>query len=133
MKNKYLKYAVILGTISLVWSIVTLNIFGIVGVIMSWVCYSNNSRNLSLAALIMYIISAVGSVFFGMTSGLIVGFIEMLFGNDGSIVSGLISFINTFAFLSIPATVLYVAAAVFTGRGRKALADMNAPDNGFFD
>lgn len=44
MNNTKLKKAMILGTIALIWTIPSVNLFGVIAVIVSWIAYSNSKK-----------------------------------------------------------------------------------------
>ena len=48
MNNTKLKKAMILGTIALIWTIPSVNLFGVIAVIVSWIAYSNSKKNMLL-------------------------------------------------------------------------------------
>lgn len=47
MNNTKLKKAMILGTIALIWTIPSVNLFGVIAVIVSWIAYSNSKKNMA--------------------------------------------------------------------------------------
>ena len=59
MNNTKLKKAMILGTIALIWTIPSVNLFGVIAVIVSWIAYSNSKKNMAYVSTGMYIAATV--------------------------------------------------------------------------
>lgn len=52
----------ILGTIALIWTIPSVNLFGVIAVIVSWIAYSNSKKNMAYVSTGMYIAATVISI-----------------------------------------------------------------------
>lgn len=129
MKNKNLRAAMIAGTVALIWSIPSLNIFGIIAVILTWVVYSSSKKGTASAAMAMYITAAVISVLFAV----VLVFAGSLFGLIASADNTMMDFLNGAAVFSIVGDVLYITAAVMCYKGGKELKESDSESNGFFD
>ena len=66
MNNTKLKKAMILGTIALIWTIPSVNLFGVIAVIVSWIAYSNSKKNMAYVSTGMYIAATVISILFAI-------------------------------------------------------------------
>ncbi len=126
MKKGKLKTAVALGSAALLWSIPSLNIFGIIGAIMSWAAYGGARKKTAAGAGIFYIISLVVSIAFGVL--LAVASKDFL---GSEFVSGLASLLRFSVLFSVFGDILYTAAAVCSFMGAKELT--GAEGKGFFD
>lgn len=126
MKKNKLKAAVILGTAALLWSIPSLNIFGIIGAIMSWAAYGGGRRKTAAGAGIFYIISLVVSIAFG---AVLAAASKDFWGSE--FVSGLAYLLKFSALVSVFGDILYGAAAACCFIGAKDLT--GAEGKGFFD
>ncbi len=128
MKNTHLRTAVILGTAALIWSIPSLNIFGIIAAIMSWVAYSNNKSSTAKTAMVMYIVAVAASAAFAALMLVAQGAV-MAFGDAAG---GVVLFGGMAAF-SVIGDILYIAAAVVSCKGARLITDQDSQSNGFFD
>lgn len=129
MKNKNLRNAMIAGTVALIWSIPSLNIFGIIAGITSWICYSSSKKGTASAAAVIYIVAAALSIGFAMLMIFFKGMIISVLGEAGAM-TGVLNFMAGF---SVFGDILYFIAAYFSFRGGKELKDGNMETNGFFD
>lgn len=132
MNNSNLKKAVAAGSVALVWSICSLNIFGIVATIISWAINGKPKKNGAKAAGVLYIISLILSIAFALlllTAGGILGFINAFFEMGGNPIAG---FAKGMALFSLFGDALYIAAAVFSFKAAGELDDSSG-ENGFFD
>ncbi len=130
MKNSRLRAALIMGTIALVWSIPSLNIFGIVAFIMSWTAYSSNKKGSAYAAMGFYIAATVLSLFFSkllLAAGGIFGAAALAAGLSESAVPTVLTGIAVFSFVI---DALYIIAAVKCFKAGKELPESG---KGFFD
>ena len=126
MKKGKLKAAVALGSAALLWSIPSLNIFGIIGAIMSWAAYGGARKKTAAGAGIFYIISLVVSIAFGaLLAAASKDFLSSEF------VSGLAFLLKFSTLFSVLGDILYIAAAVCSSIGAKELT--GAEGKGFFD
>ena len=118
--NKNLKKAVAAGSIALVWSICSLNFFGIIAAIISWVIYGKPKKNGAKAAGVFYVISLLGSIIFALL--LMIALVG----------SSMMELLEGMAIFSLFGDALYIAAAVFSF---KAAGEINnsSDENGFFD
>ena len=117
MNNSNLKKAVAAGSVALVWSICSLNLFGIVATIISWAINGKPKKNGAKAAGVLYIISLILSIAFAL--------LLLLTG-------GMTSLLNGMALFSIFGDALYIAAAVFSFKAAGELDDSSG-ETGFFD
>lgn len=126
VKKGKLKAAVALGTAALLWSIPSLNIFGVVAMIISWGAYGGGRKKDAMLSGIFYIIALVVSVLFGI--------LLAMAGNDftsSEFEAGLSSLMRFSAMLSVLGDILYLAAAVFSFMGAKELT--GSEGKGYFD
>lgn len=133
MNNSNLKKAVAAGSVALVWSICSLNFFGIAAAIISWAINGKPKKNGAKAAGVLYIISLIGSIAFVLmlfTVGGAVGFINAFFERGSSL--PLLGFAKGMALFSAFGDALYIAAAVFSFKAAGEL-DNSSGENGFFD
>lgn len=133
MNNSNLKKAVAAGSVALVWSICSLNLFGIVATIISWAINGKPKKNGAKAAGVLYIISLIGSIAFVLmlfTVGGVVGFINAFFERGISL--PLLGFAKGMALFSVFGDALYIAAAAFSFKAAGELDDSSG-ENGFFD
>ncbi|MCM1578311.1 MAG: hypothetical protein NC078_05885 [Ruminococcus sp.] len=126
MKTGKLKAAVAIGSAALLWSIPSLNIFGIIGTIMSWSAYGGGRRKTALGAGAFYIAALVVSIIFGIL--LAIASKDFLSSEFGAGLSDLLRFSVLF---SLFGDVLYCASAVCSFIGAKELT--GAEGKGFFD
>lgn len=130
--NKNLKKAVAAGSIALVWSICSLNFFGIIAAIISWAILGKPKKNGAKAAGVLYVISLIGSIIavllLLLAKGMF-GFVADIVGTPENSMAGQI---NGMAISSLFGDALYIAAAVFSF---KAAGEINnsSDENGFFD
>ena len=85
----------IIGTISLIWSIPSLNIFGIIAGVVSWICYSSSKKGTASAAAVIYIIAAALSIGFAVMLIFFKGMIISIFG-EAETMSGVLNFMAVF-------------------------------------
>ena len=133
MNNSNLKKAVAAGSVALVWSICSLNLFGIVATIISWAINGKPKKNGAKAAGVLYIISLIGSIAFVLmlfTVGGVMGFISAFFERGSSL--PLLGFAKGMALFSVFGDALYIAAAAFSFKAAGGLDDSSG-ENGFFD
>lgn len=133
MNNSNLKKAVAAGSVALVWSICSLNLFGIVATIISWAINGKPKKNGAKAAGVLYIISLIGSIAFVLmlfTVGGVMGFISAFFERGSSL--PLLGFAKGMALFSVFGDALYIAAAAFSLKAAGELDDSSG-ENGFFD
>jgi len=133
MNNSNLKKAVAAGSVALVWSICSLNLFGIVATIISWAINGKPKKNGAKAAGVLYVISLIGSIAFVLmlfTVGGVVGFINAFFEQGSSL--PLLGFAKGMALFSVFGDALYIAAAAFSFKAAGELDDSSG-ENGFFD
>ncbi len=133
MNNSNLKKAVAAGSVALVWSICSLNLFGIVATIISWAINGKPKKNGAKAAGVLYIISLIGSIAFVLmlfTVGGVTGFISAFFERGSSL--PLLGFAKGMALFSVFGDALYIAAAAFSFKAAGELDDSSG-ENGFFD
>ena len=109
----YLSAAKIYGTVALLWSVPSLNIFGIIGAILSWKAYKSNSGNIALKAMFLYEAASAVSVIFV----LILLFLGIMVLDGGSF----FRFTLAAAIISIVGDVLYITAAVMSDKGFEEL------------
>lgn len=126
MKKGKLKAAVALGSAALLWSIPSLNIFGIIGAIMSWAAYGGARKKTADGAGIFYIISLVVSIVFGAVLAL-----ASRDFTSSEFASGLASLLRFSVLFSVFGDILYGAAAVCSFIGAKEL--IGSEGKGFFD
>lgn len=134
MKNARLRTAMILGTVALVWSVPSLNIFGIVASIMSWAAYGKNLKSSASSAGALYIIAAAVSIAFALVlfyGGAMLSAVVSTFGEGEG--NEIFSFMNGAAGFSIIGDILYIIAAVNSFKGGKELTQTNNASNGFFE
>ena len=132
MNNSNLKKAVAVGSVALVWSICSLNLFGIVATIISWAINGKPKKNGAKAAGVLYIISLIGSIIFALIlllTGGMFGFAAGLFGSSENTMTSLL---NGMALFSVFGDALYIAAAAFSFKAAGELDDSSG-ENGFFD
>lgn len=132
MNNSNLKKAVAAGSVALVWSICSLNLFGIAATIISWAINGKPKKNGAKAAGVLYIISLIGSIAFVLmllTVGGVMGFISAFFEKGSNPISG---FAEGMALFSVFGDALYIAAAAFSFKAAGELDDSSG-ENGFFD
>ena len=132
MNNSNLKKAVAAGSVALVWSICSLNLFGIVATIISWAINGKPKKNGAKAAGVLYMISLIGSIIFALIlllTGGMFGFAAGLFGSSENTMSSLL---NGMAPFSVFGDALYIAAAAFSFKAAGELDDSSG-ENGFFD
>ena len=130
--NNNLKKAVAAGSAALVWSICSLNLFGIVATIISWAINGKPKKNGAKAAGVLYVISLIGSIIFALIlllTGGMFGFAAGLFGNPEN---SMTSLLNGMALFSVFGDALYIAAAVFSFKAAGELDDSSG-ENGFLD
>lgn len=133
MNNSNLKKAVAAGSVALVWSICSLNLFGIVATIISWAINGKPKKNGAKAAGVLYIISLIGSIAFVLmlfTVGGVMGFISAFLERGSSL--PLLGFAKGMALFSVFGDALYIAAAAFSLKAAGELDDSSG-ENGFFD
>lgn len=126
MKKSKLKAAVALGTAALLWSIPSLNIFGIIAMIISWGAYGGGRKKDAMLSGIFYIAALIVSVLFGI--------LLSLAANDftsSEFAPGLSSLMRVSALLSVFGDILYLAAAVFSFMGARELT--GSEGKGYFD
>ncbi len=119
---KRLRTAKVLGTISLIWAVCTVNPFLIIAAICSWVACSGQKKGFARAAEVCYIIGAVTSSLLALSIALLGNVIAILGGTSALIVAAL-------AF-----DALIAGAAVCSHKG---IADLDIPEKpavemGFF-
>ena len=117
---------------ALVWSICSLNLFGIVATIISWAINGKPKKNGAKAAGVLYIISLIGSIIFALIlllTGGMFGFAAGLFGSSENTMTSLL---NGMALFSVFGDALYIAAAAFSFKAAGELDDSSG-ENGFFD
>lgn len=129
-RTRHLRRATALGTVSLLWAVVTVNIFLIIASICSWTASSGGRKASARAAEVLYILG-------GITSTLLVLLIALV-GNVFSVISGIYEiFGGTAVMLGAAAVfdVLIALAAINSHKGCAELAlEVHEPDNvGFFD
>ncbi len=128
MKNKRLRTAMIIGNIALVWSVPSLNIFGIIAAILSWSAYSTEKKTSVKIASVMYIFALLLSIMFAavllFASGIISSFIE---------IEPIREVMSAAAALSAVGDVLYIAAAVVGFKESSHMDNSQAHGNGLFD
>lgn len=129
MKNKNLRNAMIIGTISLIWSIPSLNIFGIIAGVVSWICYSSSKKGTASAAAVIYIIAAALSIGFAVVLIFFKGMIISIFG-EAETMSGVLNFMAVFSILG---DIMYLAAAYMSYKGGRELKESGSESVGFFD
>ncbi len=131
MKNTLLKRTVIFGTIALIWSVPSLNIFGIIAAVFSWVIYSKPKKGTVYLTMGLYISAAVVSVLFAVIL-LFAGGVFSFAGEAAGISdNALTELMNGAAAFSIVGDILYIAAAISGYKGGKLINDSDS--NGFFD
>ena len=113
----YFKSAAIYGTAALLWTVPSLNIFGIIGLVLSWKAYKRNDSNIALKAGTLYVVAAAVSVIFA----LILFFLGIMILDNGS------SFIlaSSAAAISIVGDILYITASIMSSKGEKAYNDLD--------
>ena len=113
----YLKSAAIYGTAALLWTVPSLNIFGIIGLVLSWKAYKRNDSNIALKAGTLYVVAAAVSVIFA----LILFFLGIMILDNGS------SFIlaSAAAAISIVGDILYITASIMSSKVEKAYNDLD--------
>lgn len=125
VKKGKLKAAVAMGTAALLWSIPSLNIFGVVAMIISWGAYGGGRKKDAAGAGVFYIIALIVSILFGFIILKIMG--GMVAGGS----MGVQRLINVITVMSLAGDALYIAAAVFSFLGAKELT--GAEGKGYFD
>lgn len=126
---KRLRTAKVLGTISLIWAVCTVNPFLIIAAVCSWVACSGQKKGFARAAEVCYIIGAVTSSLLALSIALLGNVIAIL-GGLASILGGTSALIG--AALAFDA--LIAGAAVCSHKG---IADLDIPEKpavemGFF-
>ena len=109
----YLSAAKIYGTVALLWSVPSLNIFGIIGAILSWKAYKSNNGDIARKAMFLYVVATVVSIVFV----LILMILGIMVLGGGSF----FRFALAAAIISIVGDVLYITAAVMSDKGSKEL------------
>ena len=108
----YLNAAKIYGTVALLWSVPSLNIFGIIGAILSWKAYKSNNGDIARKAMFLYVAATVVSIIFGLV---------MLY--FGIVVLGPAYEFAIAALISLVGDTLYIIAAVMSNKGNKGLVN----------
>lgn len=106
----YFSAAKIYGTVALLWSVPSLNIFGIIGAILSWKAYKSNNGNIARKAMFLYVAATAVSIIFGLV---------MLF--FWIIVLGPADEFALAALISVVGDTLYIIAAVMSSKGIEGL------------
>lgn len=133
MNNKLLRRGMIFGTAALIWSIPSLNIFGIAATILSWIAYSKPKKGSVYAASGLYIAAAVVSVLLAVIL-LFAGGVFSFAGEAAGISdNALTSLMNGAAAFSLVGDIFYIAAAAASVKGGKTIKDSDSESNGFFD
>lgn len=125
VKKGKLKAAVAMGTAALLWSIPSLNIFGVVAMIISWGAYGGGRKKDALLSGIFYIIAFIVSIIFCVVSLKIMG--GLVAGGSG----GVERLMNIITVMSLIGGALYITAAVFSFLGAKELT--GSEGKGYFD
>lgn len=133
MDNKLLRRGMIFGTVALIWSIPSLNIFGIAATILSWIAYSKPKKGSVYAASGLYIAAAVVSVLFAVILLFAGGGFRYAEEATGISYNTLTSLMNGAAAFSLVGDILYIAAAAAGIKGGKTIKDSDSESNGFFD
>lgn len=131
MNNSNLKKAMIFGTIALIWSVPSLNIFGTAASIVSWIAYGRNVKGTAAASGVLYIIATLLSLL--LAAALVScgeAAADIIFSSSDNFLT---EFFNEIAGISLVGDVLYVIAAVFSFKGNKELKMTNSDNNGFFE
>lgn len=135
MDSRNIKKAVIAGSAALVWSICSLNIFGIIGTVACWAISGKPRRNGAIAAGVMYIIALLLSIGFGallLTGAGVFGVFTFLSELAGLADGGMLRLFTGMSVFSLFGDVLYIIASVFCFKAAKEL-NSSHDENGFFD
>jgi dolichyl-phosphate-mannose--protein O-mannosyl transferase len=133
MNNTKLKKAMILGTIALIWTIPSVNLFGVIAVIVSWIAYSNSKKNMAYVSTGMYIAATVISILFAIVLLFAGGMFSFVGEAAGVSHNAMTTLLTGMAAFSLVGDGLYIAAAVSSYKGGKAAEKSDSQNNGFFE